>query len=176
MTPTEFRGTLRRDLAANRGYPKSAVIVTLLRVAQLVRSRPGLAGRLAYLPVGVLYKLVSEWLLGVEIPASTRIGPGLMIRHGVGIVINPASVIGQDVMLRHGVTLGNRFELDDCPVVEDGVEFGAGATAIGRITIGEQARVGAGAVLVKDLPAGAVAYSPTTIVDKRAQELRGHDR
>jgi len=166
MTTDEWRETVRRDLAANRGYPKSIVILLFLRFAQLVRSRPGLLGKLAYLPVGAAYKLMSEWLLGVEIPASTQIGAGLMIRHGVGIVINPASVIGEDVMLRHGVTLGNRYELDDCPVIGRGVEFGAGATVIGRVVVGDHARVGAGAVLVKDLAPYAVAYSPTTIVER----------
>jgi putative colanic acid biosynthesis acetyltransferase WcaB len=166
MTTTEWRETVRRDIAANKGYPKSIVIVVCLRFAQLVRSRPGLLGKLAYLPVGTFYKLMSEWVLGVEIPASTKIGAGLMIRHGVGIVVNPYTVIGEDVMLRHGVTLGNRNELDDCPVVGCGVEFGAGATVIGPVTIGDHARVGAGAVLVKNLAPYAVAYSPTTIVEK----------
>ncbi len=164
MTSSEWRTTVRRDLAANRGYPKSMVIVLALRTAQLVRSRRGLLGKVAYLPVAVAYKILSEWVLGIEIPASTKIGPGLMIRHGVGIVVNPHSVIGEDVMLRHGVTLGNRHHLDDCPVVERGVEFGAGATVIGRVTVGHHAKVGAGAVLVKDLPPYAVAYSPTKIV------------
>jgi serine acetyltransferase len=166
MTTQELRATIRREIAANKGYPKSVVILVALRVTQFVRSQKGLVWKLAYLPVGTTYKLLSEWLLGVEIPASTSIGPGLMIRHGVGIVVNPYVVIGSDVMLRHGVTLGNRYEADDCPVIEDEVEFGAGATVIGRVRVGRGARVGAGAVLVKDLPAGGIAYSPTTIVTK----------
>jgi putative colanic acid biosynthesis acetyltransferase WcaB len=164
MTRNDWRTIVRRDLAANRGYPKSIVIVLGLRITQLLRSRSGLSGKVMYVPVAIAYKLVSEWILGVEIPPRTSIGPGLMIRHGVGIVINPHTVIGQDVMLRHGVTLGNRRERNDCPVIEDGVEFGAGATVIGRVTVGHHARVGAGAVLVKDLPPHGVAYSPTTIV------------
>ncbi|CUR55113.1 putative serine acetyltransferase [metagenome] len=164
MTVSEWRSIIARDIAANKGYPKSVVILLALRTAQFVRSQPGLLARIAYLPVGSVYKLLSEWILGVEIPASTQIGAGLQIRHGVGIVLNPFSVIGEDVMLRHGVTLGNRLADDDCPVIGDGVEFGAGATVIGRVTIGDHARIGAGAVVVKDVPAGGVAYAPPTVI------------
>lgn len=163
MSDIDLRATVRRDLAANRGYPKSVVVLLLFRLAHHLKFDAGPVGRLLYVPVGIFYKLFSEWLLGIEIPASTRIGPGLMLRHGVGIVINPLVVIGEDVMLRQNVTLGNRHADDDCPVLEDGVELGAGATVIGAVTVGRGARIGAGAVVVKDVPAGGVAYTPTTI-------------
>jgi serine acetyltransferase len=162
VTIQQLRATCRRDLAANKGYPKSVVVLLLLRVAQYARARRGILGRLLYLPVGTAYKLVSEWLLGIEIPASTSVGPGLRLRHGVGIVVNPAVVIGADVMIRQNVTLGNRLAEDDCPVIEDGVELGAGAVVIGAVTIGRGARIGAGAVVVKDVPAGGVAINAST--------------
>jgi putative colanic acid biosynthesis acetyltransferase WcaB len=160
---SQWRDGLRRDLRANRGLPKSLLIVVALRVTQLARSRPGIAGRLLYLPVAVAYKLVTEWFLGVEIPAATKVGPGLRIRHGIGIVINPSVEIGADVLLRHGVTLGNRREKDDCPVIGDRVELGAGAVVIGAVHIGEGAKIGAGAVVMRDVPAGGVAYVETTV-------------
>ena len=72
-------------------------------------------------------------------------------------------------MIRQHVTLGNRRTMDDCPVIEDGVEIGAGAVIIGAVTIGTGARIGPNAVLVKDVPAGTVVYSPLSEV--RAADL-----
>jgi serine acetyltransferase len=167
MTIDEWREICRQDIAANRGYPKSVVILVGFRTAQLLRSRRGPLARLGYMVVGGLYKLLSEWLLGVELPASCPVGPGLRLRHGVGTVVNPYSVIGSDVMLRHGVTLGNRHAEKDCPVIGDHVEIGAGATLIGSIVVGEHARIGAGAVVVEDVPAYAVAFGPRTVIDPR---------
>lgn len=165
MKVAEWRRLCRADIAANRTYPKSIVILLAFRFAQLMRSRPGLSGRICYLPVATSYKLLTEWLLGVEIPPSTQVGAGLRLRHGVGVVVNPAVIIGENVMLRHGVTLGNRHEDSDCPVIGDGVELGAGATVIGAVTIGQSARIGAGAVVVTDVPPNGVARGPKSLVE-----------
>lgn len=164
MGSRELGNVLRADLAANKGYPKSIVVLVLLRVAQYVRAKPGLAARLAYVVVGGGYKLVAEWVLGVEIPASTSVGAGLRLRHGVGTVVNPHAVIGDGVLLRHGVTLGNRRTETDCPVIEDGVELGAGAVVIGAVRVGAGARLGANVVVVEDVPARSVVHSPPTVV------------
>lgn len=158
---------VRADLRANRGYPKSAVVLIGFRVAQAARARGGLAGRIAYLVTGTAYKLLAEWLLGVELPPSTPVGPGLRLRHGVGLVVNPHARIGANVMLRHGVTIGNRLTETDCPVIEDDVEVGAGAILIGGITIGRGAVVGAGAVVTQDVPPRAVVLGPPSTIRRR---------
>src|SRR5690606_8711784 len=112
------------------------------------------------------------WIMGIELPASTSIGPGLRLRHGVGVVVNPATVIGADVMIRQHVTLGNRRTRDDCPVIEDGVEIGAGAVIIGAIAIGRGAKIGPNAVVVKDVPAGSVVYPPLS--RRRDEPMEAH--
>lgn len=168
MTTEEWRQLCSADVRANRGYPKSIVVLLAFRTAQFGRSRPGILGRAAYVLVGSAYKLLAEWLLGIELPASTRVGAGLRLRHGVGLVVNPASVIGENVMLRQGVTLGNRYQEQDCPIVENDVEIGAGAAVIGRVVVGEGARIGAGAVVVKDVPPRGTAYVRTTIREPRS--------
>lgn len=89
--------------------------------------------------------------MGIELPASTEVGPGLRLRHGVGIVVNPASRIGANVMIRQGVTLGNRKLPDDCPTIEDDVEIGVGAVIIGSVTVGTGARIGPNAVVFRDI-------------------------
>jgi putative colanic acid biosynthesis acetyltransferase WcaB len=163
MSLAELRAICRKDVAANRRVPKSLVIVLFFRAAQFARSQPGVAGRVLYLLVGSAYRIFTEWLLGVEIPARTQIGPGLRLRHATGVVINPLTVIGSDVMIRHGVTLGNRRTRTDCPVLEDGVELGVGCVVIGAIRIGAGARIGANAVVTRDVPPGGTAYVPTTV-------------
>lgn len=158
---------LRADLRANRGYPKSVVVMLGFRLAQAARSRGDVLGRLAYLVTGTAYKLLAEWLLGVELPPSTPVGPGLRLRHGVGLVVNPHARIGANVMLRHGVTIGNRLTETDCPVIEDDVEVGAGAILIGAITIGRGALIGAGTVVAQDVPARAVVSGPRPTIRER---------
>ncbi|MCD5352165.1 serine acetyltransferase [Kineosporia mesophila] len=163
MTLADWLQTSRRDLRANGGYPKSQLVLLLFRTAQYVRTGPRPV-RVTYPLVGTVYKVFSEWFLGIELPASTRVGPGLRLRHGVGTVVNPAASIGADVMLRHGVTIGNRREATDCPVLEDGVEVGAGAVLIGAIRIGARSQIAAGTVVLKDVPPESVVHPATEVV------------
>lgn len=152
------------DMVANRSYPKSRLVLSWFRQAQSWRNRRGPLSRLMFVLVGGSYKAVTEGIMGIELPVSTEVGPGLRLRHGVGLVVNPATVIGANVMLRHGVTLGNRRTARDCPVIEDDVEIGAGTVIIGDIRIGRGAKIGPNAVVVHDVPPGAVVYSPESRV------------
>ncbi len=160
-TPRQrFRTAVAADRRANSSYPKSRLVLRWFRGAQRWRATRGPLGRLAFLVVGGSYKVVTEGFMGIELPVSTDVGPGLRLRHGVGVVINPASRIGSNVMIRQGVTLGNRKTPSDCPTVEDDVEIGVGAVIIGAVTIGRGARIGPNAVIFRDVPAGAVVASP----------------
>lgn len=149
-----------RDRAANAAYPKSRIVLRWFRACQSWGARRGPVARAVYVALASSYKLFTEWVMGVELPPTTRVGPGLRLRHAVGLVVNPHTVIGANVMLRHGVTLGNRRTATDCPVIEDGVEIGAGAVIIGAVTIGRGARIGPNAVVIRDVPPGAVVRSP----------------
>ena len=144
------------------------VLVTSYRLAHAARKPLDRRPSPLALPVGVAYRLVVEWILTTEIPWGTRIGRGLRIYHGVGIVINDRTVIGDNVGIRQHVTLGNSGENGPCPVIEDDVELGAGCIVIGGITVGRGARVGAGAVVTKDVPAGAtVVGNPAHVISHR---------
>ena len=137
-------------------------------MTQHARAKRSPFWRPLYLVLAVLYRTVAELLLGIEIPSSTRIGPGLMIRHGVGIVINPGTVLGSDVMLRQNVTLGNlSARRPACPVIGDGVEFGAGAVVVGGVRVGDGARIGPNTVVRSDVPAGWVVAPPEAVVRER---------
>lgn len=161
---------LRADLDANRHDPKGLLLVLAYRLASEAR-RWGTASplhRLAVVPVLLAYRVLVEWVLGVELPPQVEAGPGLRIRHGQGLVVNTGTVLGANVMLRHNVTIGNirrgPGDTTACPVVGDGVEFGAGAVVVGPITIGDGALIGANAVVSADVPPGAVVRAPRPTV------------
>lgn len=100
--------------------------------------------------------LLNNLLLHVEIPARVDVGPGLRLAHPYNIVINPQARIGRGCTLFHGVTLGeNEFRTADesgAPWLGDLVYVGAGALLIGKITVGDEAVIAAGAVVTKDVP------------------------
>ncbi|HEX4052485.1 MAG TPA: serine O-acetyltransferase [Steroidobacteraceae bacterium] len=105
----------------------------------------------------VLHKLV-ELFFGISIDAGATIGRRFRIEHHGCIVIHGAAVIGDDCLIRHEVTIGNTG-LDDpfgAPVLGDRVQVGAGAKILGRIHVGDDAIIGANAVVVHDVSPGAV--------------------
>lgn len=148
-----LRRTLRADLRANRRDPKSQLVMIGLRCCQYLmydRDRP----RRWSLPAVALYRLVTEFVLGIELRPKTRVGPGLTIFHGTGLVVNDQALIGPGVTLRNGVVIGHKRAGEWAPFIRDGADIGAAALVIGAITVGKNARVGAGAVVVHDVPDG----------------------
>ncbi|HYD32152.1 MAG TPA: serine O-acetyltransferase [Azospirillaceae bacterium] len=104
--------------------------------------------------LGRIASQLGRWLTGIEIHPAAKIGRCVFIDHGMGVVIGETAEIGDDVTLYHGVTLGgtswNKGKRH--PTLGDGVTVGAGAKILGPITIGAQARVGANAVVVTEVP------------------------
>ena len=107
----------------------------------------------------------SRFLTGIEIHPKAKIGKNLFIDHGMGVVIGETSEIGDNVTIYHGVTLGGISPSIDSdkqrnvkrhPTLKNNVVVGSGAQILGPISIGENAKVGANAVVTKDVPANAV--------------------
>ncbi len=116
-------------------------------------SRRGLS-RLAFGPY------LSGKRLGADISPQAEIGPGLRIVHSMNIVIGPGVRIGRDAVLFNGVTLGNRLGHhgeSGMPVLGDRVLLGTGSAILGPVVIGDDARIGANAVVLRDVPSGATA-------------------
>ncbi len=116
---------------------------------------------------------LSRWLTGIEIHPGATIGRRFFIDHGMGVVIGETAEIGDDCTLYHGVTLGgtswNKGKRH--PTLGKGVVVGAGAKILGPIVIGEGARIGSNAVVVKDVPPGATAIGiPARIVEAEAAQ------
>ncbi|MDP3482400.1 MAG: serine O-acetyltransferase [Sulfuricella sp.] len=118
---------------------------------------------------------LGRWLTGIEIHPAAQIGRRVFIDHGMGVVIGETAEIGDDSTLYHGVTLGgtswNKGKRH--PTLGKGVVVGAGAKILGPIFIGDGARVGSNAVVVKDVPAGATAVGiPARNIDPTQTEMR----
>lgn len=109
----------------------------------------------------------SSQVFQVDINPAVRIGRGIMLDHGTGLVVGETAEIGDQVSILQGVTLGGtgKEEGDRHPKVKSGVLIGAGAKILGNITIGEGARVAAGSVVLKEVPAHTtVAGVPAKVV------------
>ncbi len=110
---------------------------------------------------------VARWATGIEIHPGAQIGRRVFIDHGMGVVIGETAVVGDDCTLYHQVTLGGTSwnEGKRHPTLGTGVVVGAGAKILGPITVGDGAKVGSNAVVVKDVPAGATAVGiPARII------------
>mmetsp|Transcript_24362 Transcript_24362/g.35620 ORF Transcript_24362/g.35620 Transcript_24362/m.35620 type:complete len:341 (+) Transcript_24362:91-1113(+) len=122
----------------------------------------------------------ARWMTGIEIHPGATIGNRFFIDHGMGVVIGETSRIGDDVTLYHGVTLGgvspsinseNQRNQKRHPTIEDGVIVGSGAQILGPITVGRSARVGANAVVTRNVPASETVIGvPARTVRRLAKE------
>jgi serine O-acetyltransferase len=115
-------------------------------------------------------RLISQWTrfcTGIEIHPGATIGRRFFIDHGMGIVIGETAEVGDDVLMYHQVTLGGT-SLDKVkrhPTIGDNVLIGMGAKLVGAITVGDNARIGANAVVTRDVPANATAVGiPARVV------------
>jgi serine O-acetyltransferase len=141
-----------------------------LQVYRLGHLRYRFQTKLARYPLGVLHivlaKLV-EMLCGVTIGVSAKIGRRLVIEHSGAIVVHGNAVLGDDCIIRQGVTIGNR-RMDrplDAPHIGHRVNIGAGAKILGAVRVGDDAEIGANAVVITDVPAGAIAVGvPARII------------
>ncbi len=121
------------------------------------------------LRVPVLPRFLAQlvrWWTGIEIHPGATIGRGVFIDHGMGVVIGETAVVGDNVTLYQGVTLGGtgKEKGKRHPTIEEGVLIGGGAKVLGNITVGRDARIGAGSVVVRDVPAGATVVGVPGVV------------
>ncbi len=165
----DIDAALTRDPAA-----RSALEVVLAYPGFHARQFHRLAHALHCRGVPLLPRLIahlSRFLTGIEIHPGAVIGEGLFIDHGMGVVIGETAVIGDDCHLLQGVTLGGTStrRVKRHPTLGRGVTVGAGAQLIGAITVGDYARIGAGSVVVANVPPHA------TVVGVPGHVIAYHD-
>ncbi|MDB5886082.1 MAG: serine acetyltransferase [Polaromonas sp.] len=141
-----------------------------LQVYRLGHLRYRFRSRLVRWPLAALHLVLAklaEMLCGVTIGVSATIGRRLVIEHSGAIVVHGQAVIGDDCIIRQGVTIGNqrRDRPLEAPHIGSRVNIGAGAKILGSVRVGDDADIGANAVVISDVPAGALAVGvPARII------------
>jgi serine O-acetyltransferase len=152
----DIRAALERDPAARSAlevllcYPGVHVLV-FYRIAHRLWNR-------GWTTTARFIMHVARFLTGIEIHPAARLGPGLFIDHGMGVVIGETAEVGANVTLLQGVTLGGTSLKREKrhPTLGDNVVVGAGAKIIGAFKIGDGSRIGAGSVVVREVPPNSV--------------------
>ena len=135
--------------------------------------RMTISNKLLRAPLSIFYRVLyrrARTVYGIEIPYSVTLGRRVIFEHQGGIVIHGSVVIGDDCVIRQGVTIGNRH-LDkpyDAPKLGSRVNVGAGAKILGAVTIEDDVSIGANAVVVSNIPAGATAVGiPAKVIQDK---------
>ncbi|MFA5802179.1 MAG: serine O-acetyltransferase [Thermoleophilia bacterium] len=177
-------GSIRRDIAAvqERDPAASNIIETLTCYSGL---HAILLHRMAHflyeqkLPVAPrIISQMNRFLTGIEIHPAAVIGDGFFIDHGSGVVIGETTEVGENVTLYQGVTLGGTGKETGKrhPTVHDGVTVGAGAKVLGSVTIGDNAKIGAGSIVIQDVPPNStVVGNPGRPVRERGRKIGAAD-
>jgi putative colanic acid biosynthesis acetyltransferase WcaB len=158
-----------QDWQVNKGTSsKSRLVLVLFRSAQIFACSP-MPFSLFSIFFRILYQVLAEWVLGVELPWDTQVGPNLQMQHGLALVVNHETIIGANCILRHSTTIGNKKlangSYSASPKIGNNVEIGSNVVILGPITIGNNAMIGAGSVVVKDVPEGAVVVgNPAKVI------------
>ncbi len=144
------------DVRADPRNPKGILLCILYRLAHSVILFPKWILPLGYIII-LMYKLITEYILGSEIHWRATIGKSFRVYHGYGLVVHSGAVIGDGCILRHGVTIGSKIVSGTLrsPLIGNNVDVGVGALIIGGYNIGDNAKIGAGTVVVSDVPQGA---------------------
>jgi N-acetylglucosaminyldiphosphoundecaprenol N-acetyl-beta-D-mannosaminyltransferase len=163
---------LREDFAAHaRDWSRPGF--QALAVYRFGVWRMGVRPRLLRAPLSVVYRTLFRAVrnfYGIELPYSASVGRRVVFEHQHGIVVHGDAVIGDDCVIRQGVTLGMRdvARAREAPVLGQGVNVGAGAKILGRVRVGDRADIGANAVVLEDVPAGALAVGvPARVVSRK---------
>ena len=182
MTYSQRRALIREDEQAVLARDPAARSLREVRLCY-----PGLKALKSHRRAHALFEsghiLLARWLsqrarhkTGIEIHPGAEIGRRVFIDHGDGVVIGETTIIGDDVTIYQGVTLGGTGK--DVgkrhPTIGNGVTIGAGAKVLGPILIGDNSKVGAGAIVLKDVPENCtVVGNPGRIVQKKSPQHKG---
>lgn len=171
-----LRGQIAADWRAN-GRDWTRPGFRALAVHRFGVWRLGIRSAVVRAPLTVLYRSMFRYcrnVYGIELPYSAYVGKDVVIEHQGGIVIHGASRIGDRCIIRQNCTLGVRRldALAEAPTLEADVHLGAGAVVLGAVTIGQGSVIGANAVVLTDLPRGAVAVGvPARILQVPSRSL-----
>jgi serine O-acetyltransferase len=168
----DLKNIMESDPAA-RSMLEVLILYPSIHAVFLYRIAHFLYNRKLFFSARLLSQL-GRFLTGIEIHPGAKIGKGLFIDHGMGVVIGETSEIGDNVTIYHGVTLGGtgKDKGKRHPTVGNNVVIGSGAKVLGPIFIGDNAKIGANSVVLTEVPGCSTAVgSPARIIAKRPKTI-----
>ncbi len=176
--------TLRRDIQA--AWDRDPAVRSTL---EIIFCYPGLHAvwlhRVAHwfwnrglLFIGRFISHVNRFLTGIEIHPAARLGPGLFIDHGMGVVIGETSEVGENVTIYQGVTLGGTSleRKKRHPTIGNNVVIGSGAKILGPFMVGDNSKIGSGSVVVKEVPPDSVVVGvPGRVIFREGKKVTDMD-
>lgn len=168
----DINNILDKDPASRSAF-EVFLLYPSIHVTMMYRLAHKLYNRKMFLAARMLSQF-ARFITGIEIHPGAKIGKGLFIDHGAGVVIGETAEIGDNVTMYHGVTLGGtgKEKGKRHPTVGNNVVIGTGAKLLGPINIGDNAKIGANAVVLENVPAGATAVGiPSRIIYKKPKTI-----
>jgi serine O-acetyltransferase len=172
----DLNSAVERDPAARTRW-EVALLYSGVHAVWAHRASHALWARGAYFPARALSQ-AARLATGIEIHPGARIGDGVFIDHGAGVVIGETAQVGDDVTLYHGVTLGGTHlgRGKRHPTIGDRVTLGAGAKVLGNVTVGHDSQIGANAVLVRSVGDHSVVVGvPGQVISSSGSQVGKRD-
>nr|WP_315199405.1 DapH/DapD/GlmU-related protein [uncultured Flavobacterium sp.] len=158
---------LVKEIKELKGNSKGVIFIIFFRLSNFFTKSKFL--KILGFPIRIVYKILFQWILGIDIDDSTKIGFGFNVYHGQSLIINRDTIIGNNVTVRHNTTIGIAKEGGNCPIIGDNVTIGANAVVIGDIKIGNNSVIGAGSVVIRNVPENSVVVgNPAKIIKNNA--------
>lgn len=161
------KNNLQKDIEMN-GRVKNRYFFYIYRYGHYIHDKS--KDNVIYKLLDYLVRLIYRYSINKNnhIPLETNIGGGLRLPHLMGIVISGDAVIGRNCTIFHEVTIGiNEIKSTEAPIIGDNVFIGAGAKIIGKVQVGSNSRIGANAVITKDVPEGATVVGVNKIINSK---------
>ncbi|RZL00898.1 MAG: serine acetyltransferase [Pedobacter sp.] len=156
---------LEHELRVIGSNTKGRFFIKSFRKAYAISKSSGLRKKLGSL-YRAYYKIVFNYLLGIDIPDTTTIGFGFNVFHGQGLVISSDTVIGTNVTVRQNTTIGNSVPGSKSPRIGNNVDIGAHVVIIGDINVGDNVIIAAGSIVIKDVPSNVMIAGNPAIIKK----------
>ncbi len=158
---------LFQDWEANKYSVKGRIIMFWFRLFSSLNRRKYV--RLVLFPIIFSYRVLVEWMIGIEINLNANIGKNFMIFHGQATVVNATATIGENCLIRNSITIGSKMLPDGtttkAATIGNNVEIGSNSVIIGDVIIGDNVIIGAGSVVIRDVPSNSiVAGNPARII------------
>jgi serine O-acetyltransferase len=177
QSPITLLQTIREDLTAHRGEWSRPGFQSLAvhRFGNWQKTIKNKTLRAPFYAAAKALHVFTRNFYGIELPFEAKIGRRVVFEHQHGIVVHGNAKIGDDCVIRQGVTLGIRSmdAVSEAPWLLPGTDVGAGAKILGMVIVGPNAKVGANAVVVKDIPRDSTAVGiPAKIIESQPEKAR----